>query len=358
MNHRLNKIRDALTELGVDAFITGNPANRRYLSGFTGSAGLVVITKERAVLITDFRYLETAASEAPNFTIRDRTNYSDPIVAIYDVLKEAGVANVAVESEALTLAEFDKWKQAFSGMTLVPTSGIVENLRTIKDEEEVSMIKQAIRITEAAFDHLLSIIRPGICELDIAIAFETFIRRQGAVPAFDTIVASGTRGALPHGKATEKRIAAGEMVTLDIGVCYGGYCSDITRTIAVGHPSDQMRDIYEVVLRAQQTAIQQLKPGMTAQELDSVSRAVIAQAGYAQYTHRASGHSFGLNVHERPNLSISDTSVIEEGMVLTIEPGIYLKDIGGVRIEDNVLVTTNGCERLTSTNAELIILPV
>ncbi|GIO08044.1 putative peptidase YqhT [Brevibacillus reuszeri] len=358
MNHRLKKIRDVLQELGVDAFITGNPANRSYLSGFSGSAGLVIITMDDAVLITDFRYLETAVQEAPHFTIRDRTNYSDPIVAIYDVLKEAKVTKIAIEEEALTIAEYAKWKLVFSGMTLVPTSGIVENLRMNKDEEEVKTIKQAIRITEDAFDHVLSFVRPGIRELDIAIELETFIRKQGAVSAFEMIVASGTRGALPHGKASEKTIAAGEMVTLDFGVNFNGYCSDITRTIAVGNPSDQMRKIYEVVLRAQQTAIQQLKPGMTAQELDSISREVIAQAGYAKYTHRASGHSFGLEVHERPNLSISDKRVIEEGMVLTIEPGIYMRDVGGVRIEDNVFVTKNGCERLTNTNTELIILPI
>ncbi|MGG1664600.1 M24 family metallopeptidase [Brevibacillus sp. NRS-1366] len=356
MSNRLKKIRNSLSNLGVDAFITGNKANRRYLSGFTGSAGHVIISMDQAALITDFRYLLPAAKEAPDFTIVH--NHRDPITAIYEFVRKIGVTKIAIEEEWISLAEYKRWKSAFSGIMLVPTSGIVESLRKIKDEDELDKIKKAINITEGAFAHILGFIQPGVREIDVAVELETFIRGHGAVFAFETIVASGTRGALPHGSATSKCIEAGEMVTLDFGVFFEGYCSDLTRTIAVGEPSEQMREIYEVVRLAQQIAIRQLRPGMTAQQLDLFSREVIEKAGYAEHTHKASGHSIGLDVHEAPIICTSDVGVIEKGMVLTIEPGIYMKGVGGVRIEDDVLVTDNGCETLTNSPNELLILPV
>lgn len=356
MSNRLKKIRNSLGDLEVEAFITGNEANRRYLSGFTGSAGHVIISMDQAALITDFRYLSPAATEATDFTIVN--NHRDPITAIYEFVRKIGVTKIAIEEEWTSLAEYNRWKTTFSGITIVPTSGIVEGLRKIKDEDELDRIKKAIHITEEAFAHILGFIQPGVREIDVAIELETFIRSHGAVSAFETIVASGTRGALPHGSATGKPINAGEMVTLDFGVFFEGYCSDLTRTIAVGEPSQQMRHMYQVVRLAQQTAIRQLRPGMTAQQLDAVSREVIELAGYAKHTHKASGHSIGLDVHEAPIICTSDVGVIEKGMVLTIEPGIYMEGVGGVRIEDNVLVTENGCEILTNSPNELLILPV
>jgi Xaa-Pro aminopeptidase len=357
MSKKLKQLRNALAEQGVDALITENRENRRYISGFTGSTGWVIVTADAAVLVTDFRYIDQASAEAPLFTIVN--NERKPVEAIAGQLKSLGVKRLAFEKNHISVGVYEAWKEAFAGVELVPTSGLIEELRMYKDEAEMKIIREAVRIADAAFTHILSYIRPGVRELDVAMELEFFMRREGAsASAFDIIVASGVRGALPHGRASEKVIQAGEMVTLDFGAHYQGYNSDITRTVSVGEPDPKMKEIYDIVLQAQLNGVKHIRPGLTGKEADALTRDIIAAAGYGPAYGHSTGHGLGLEVHELPNLSAASSVVLKPGMLVTVEPGIYLSDLGGVRIEDDVWITETGCEILTQSTKELLILPV
>lgn len=354
---RLQRLREAMAQQEVDALITEHPQNRFYISGFTGSTGWAIVTMEDAVFVTDFRYIDQAAAEAPLFTVVN--NERKALEAIGQQLKKLGVKRLAVEKNHISLGTFEAWKEAFASTELVATSGLIENLRLYKDAAELAIVKQAVKIADDAFTHILNYIRPGVREIDVALELEFFMRKQGATAnAFDTIVASGVRGALPHGRASEKVIQAGEMVTLDYGALYQGYNSDITRTVSVGEPKEQMREIYDIVLRAQLNGVSKLKPGMTGKEADALTRDIIASAGHGEHYGHSTGHGLGLEVHELPNLSAASDMVLKPGMLVTVEPGIYISDLGGVRIEDDVFITEEGCEILTQSTKELLILPV
>lgn len=356
MSQRIEKLRKSLADQGVDAIITESPENRRYISGFTGSTGWAIVSAEHAVFVTDFRYVDQAKAQCSGFTVVN--NERKAIEAIYQQLKAIGVKKLAFEKQ-LSYAAYEAWKEAFSGIELVPTSNLIEQLRLFKDEAELATIRQAVKIADDAFSHILSFIKPGVREVDVAMELEFFMRKQGAASSsFDMIVASGERSALPHGRASEKVIQAGDMVTLDFGALYNGYVSDITRTVAVGQPDPRLKEIYDIVLRAQLNGVEKLKPGMTGKEADALTRDVIAEAGYAEHYGHGTGHGIGLEVHEGPSLSTASVNVLQPGMVVTVEPGIYISGLGGVRIEDDVLITENGCEILTKSTKELIILPV
>ncbi|MED1793989.1 Xaa-Pro peptidase family protein [Brevibacillus nitrificans] len=356
MQQRLDKLREALANVGADALITEKAENRFYFSGFTGSAGWVVVTEKEAFLVTDFRYVEQAGEQAPHFTVVN--NERKAVEAIAKLLKEKGVKRLAFES-SVSFQTHQEWSKAFDGVELVATSGLLEKIRMFKDESEMAIIREAVRIAEAGFAHIQSYIRPGVREEDVALELEFFMRKQGASgSAFDMIVASGPRGALPHGRASEKIIQAGEMVTLDFGAAYKGYNSDITRTLSVGEPSAKMKEIYDIVLRAQIAGVEALKPGVTGKEADAATRDIIAAAGYGDCYGHSAGHGLGIEVHELPSLSTVSTFVLEPGMLVTMEPGIYVSGLGGVRIEDDVLITAEGHEVLNKSTKELIILPV
>lgn len=357
MQGRLEKIRAILKEQQLDAIITGKAVHRRYLSGFTGSAGLAIVSQDRAVLVTDFRYVEQAQAQAPHFTVIDHQR--EEKAAVRALLQEMGVKRLAFEKQAVSYAVYQDWQTHFTGIELVPTEGIIERLRICKDETELAAIREAVRIADEAFRHILSYLKPGVREQEIALELEYFMRRNGAeAAAFDIIVASGARGALPHGRASEKKIEAGDMVTLDFGAIYQGYVSDLTRTVAVGEPAPQLQEIYEIVRRAQAHAVAKIRSGMTGREADALAREIIAAAGYAAEFGHSTGHGLGLEVHEGPSLAASSSTVLEPGMVVTVEPGIYVSGLGGVRIEDDVLVTDSGCEILSKSTKELLILPV
>lgn len=356
MKQRLNKLREALTQVGANAFITEKQENRFYLSGFTGSTGWVIVTEKEAFLVTDFRYVEQAQEQAPDFTVVN--NERKAVEAIARLLQEKGIKRLAFES-SISFGTYQEWSKAFDGVELVPTSGVLEKIRMFKDESEMVIIREAVGIAEAAFAHIQGYIRPGVREVDVALELEYFMRKQGATGSgFDIIVASGVRGALPHGRASEKVIQAGEMVTLDFGAAYKGYNSDITRTVAVGEPSAKMKEIYDIVLRAQLAGLEALKPGVTAKAADAATRDVIAAAGYGEAYGHSAGHGLGIEVHELPGLSTVSTFVLEPGMLVTMEPGIYITGVGGVRIEDDVLITADGHENLNKSTKELLILPV
>lgn len=357
MNHRLAKLRAKLHENGLDAILTDNPVNRRYISGFTGSAGLILVTNSHAYLLTDFRYVDQAEAQAPAFTVINHNRQEK--AKLLELFQSHGVKRVGFEQNHVSFAKYMDWKEAFRDVELVPTQGIFEGLRLYKDEEELSVMREAIRIADEAFTHILSYIRPGVREVDVALELEFFMKKQGAdAVAFDIIVASGERGALPHGRASEKVIQAGELVTMDFGCLYKGYNSDLTRTVAVGEPSPDLKRIYDIVLRAQLNGVEKIKSGMTGKEADALTRDIIAAEGYGDAFGHSTGHGLGMEVHEAPALAASSETVLQPGMVVTVEPGIYISKMGGVRIEDDVLITENGCEILTKSTKELLILPV
>lgn len=352
---KLTNLRKALSEEALEAILITSPINRRYLTNFTGTAGVAIISEEKAIFITDFRYTEQAEEQIANFEIVEHTGPLNE--EIHNQLKQHNIQRLGFEQSHVTFAEYTSFKKQFDGIELVPVSNIVENLRIIKSNEEINIMKKAAEIADQAFEHILSYIKPGVKEIDIANELEFYMRKLGATSSsFDIIVASGHRSALPHGVASEKEINSGELVTMDFGALYEGYCSDITRTVAVGEINDQLREIYDVVLKAQELGVEGIKPGMTGIEADALTRDYITEKGYGKYFGHSTGHGLGMEVHEAPGLSFRSETALLPGMVVTVEPGIYIPDLGGCRIEDDIVITDTGNKRLTKSDKELIIL--
>lgn len=355
MQQRVNKLRKQIEEQPFDGMLILKPENRRYLSGFTGSSGYLLITGQEAVLITDFRYTEQAKGQAPHFRVVEHGSSAPD--AIRAELESAGVKRLAFETDHLTYALYAAYNEKFAPVELIPTEGIVEKIRAVKDEQEIATIRQACAIADAAFSHILGFLKPGISERDVALELEFFMRRQGAKSSsFDIIVASGTRSSLPHGVASDKILQQGDFVKLDFGALYDGYCSDITRTVVLGEPNEQQKQIYNIVLEAQLRALDHLKPGMSGKEADALARDLIREKGYGDQFGHTLGHGLGLYIHEAPRLSALSDDRLEPGMVVTVEPGIYIPGFGGVRIEDDVVITESGIDILTRSTKELVIL--
>ncbi|HEY4622272.1 MAG TPA: Xaa-Pro peptidase family protein [Solibacillus sp.] len=351
---KLAKLRQALIDNQVDAILITNEYNRRYMTGFTGTAGVAIVSQNDAVFITDFRYTEQAAEQVKDFRIEQHKG------TIYEeVAKQAaamGVKTLGFEQDAMQYGTYEVYKAAIKA-DFVPLSGVIEKIRLIKSQEEINIIKVACEIADNAFTHILNFIKPGITELDVSNELEFFMRKQGATSSsFDIIVASGLRSALPHGVATDKIIETGDFVTLDFGAYYNGYISDITRTVAVGQPSDQLVEIYNAVLESQLLALEKVGPGMTGAQADAVSRDYLKTKGLGEAFGHSLGHGIGLEVHEGPGLNFRSQIVLEPNMVVTIEPGAYIPGVGGVRIEDDILITETGNEVLNHSDKQLIIL--
>ncbi len=355
MEQRITRLRQQMAEKGIEAMLISHPVNRCYITGFTGSAGLVLITAEEAVLITDFRYVTQVKEQAPHVTLSEHKGQVFSTVA--EECKKLGIKSLAFEQDHLTYAQHKQLEEALAGIPTHPVSGLVEQLRMIKDEEELKIIRQAARIADRTFEEIIKEIKPGMRENEVAMRLEFLMREMGASSSsFDIIVASGKRSALPHGTASDKVLERGDLVTLDFGAFYKGYASDITRTLMLGKPDEKQKEIYDIVLEAGKLAINSIRPGITGREADAVARDYIARHGYQDYFGHGTGHGLGLEVHESPRLSVQGDTRLAPGMVVTVEPGIYLPDFGGVRIEDDVLVTGSGCEVLTHCTKELIII--
>lgn len=351
----LKRLRSSIEEQGLDGLLITSDRNRRYITGFTGTAGVVLVTADEAFFITDFRYTEQAANETTGFAI---VEHKTPIhEEVANQAKELGLKKLGFEKQHVTYSVFEQYQSVLEA-EFVPTSSIIEKLRLIKTDDEIKILKEATKIADAAFEHILSYIKPGVKEIDVSNELEFFMRKQGATSSsFDIIVASGYRSALPHGVASEKEIQSGELVTLDFGALYKGYCSDITRTVAVGEISDELKKIYDTVLQAQLRGMDGIKAGITGKEADDLTRDYIKEQGYGQYFGHSTGHGIGLDVHEGPGLSFrNDKQKLEPGMVVTVEPGIYVPNVGGCRIEDDTVVTETGNERLSHSSKELITL--
>lgn len=346
MQRRLEKFRSLLNEKGRAAALIMRPENRMYLSGFTGSAGYLFISRDKAFLLTDSRYTEQAREQAPYFTVVEHAvKWEDKLG---EFVREAGVGEVVFEKDYVTYAQYQNLRDKLDTVGWIPEEGLVEKLRIIKDEQELTLLRQAVAMADQGYEHILGFIKPGRTEVEVAVELEFFLRRAGAEKAaFDFIVASGPRSSLPHGKASAKLIQAGEQVKMDFGAVFRGYHSDITRTVFMGKADAKFKEIYHIVLEAQERAIAAVAPGKTGIEIDLVARDFITAKGYGGNFGHGLGHGVGLMIHEGPRVSSAGDEVLEPGMILTVEPGIYLPGWGGVRIEDLVLVTATGCEILT-----------
>ncbi|MBP2634170.1 MAG: pepQ 2 [Firmicutes bacterium] len=350
-DQRLIHLRKLMAEQGLDAVIVTKPENRRYFSGFSGSAGMLLISEQAQILFTDFRYIEQAKKQAPDYEIV--RHGASMFTTLAEHINKREFVRVGFESDYVTWDTHQKLIEHLSRLELRPIN--LDMLRKIKEQAELKLIQHAVQIADAAFDHILTIIRPGISELEIALQLEYQMRKLGSEkPAFDTIVASGFRGALPHGQASDKIIEAGDFVTMDFGAVYQGYHSDITRTVVAGKATNKQREIYDIVLNAQLASIAALTATKTGVEIDLIARQIIADAGYADNFGHALGHGVGLAIHEEPRLSSAYTDELAANMVVSVEPGIYLPDWGGVRIEDLVVISAAGCQVLTASNKKLI----
>jgi len=343
---RLNKLRQTLAEQSLDAILISQPENRRYLSGFTGSAGWLLISAERAVLATDFRYYEQVGREAPGFELARITDEFQKLLPA--LLADLGVRRLGFESQHVTVEQLATWSRAGEGVEWVPLQDTVETLRMVKEEGEIESLRRSVAVTDAAFGHLLGVIRPGMTEQEAAWEIEAYMRTHGASKiAFDLIVAAGPNGALPHARAGDQIIRPGDPIVVDIGCVVDGYCSDMTRTFCLGRPEARYLEVWNLVLQAQEAAEAGLRAGLSGVEADALARQVIQAAGYGEQFGHGLGHGVGLAIHERPRASRLSTDILAAGMSLTVEPGIYLPGEFGVRLEDLVIIRQEGVEVLT-----------
>jgi Xaa-Pro aminopeptidase len=347
---RLRKLRTSIAERGLDALLLSQPENLRYLSGFTGSSGWLLISGQNAILATDFRYMEQAKGESPDFEItQTKRELRDWLLGL---VSDLGWHKLGFEANFISYDGYHKLSEAIEtkqvNLELVPTTGIVEHLRSIKEPEELEFIIKAVGLTDAAFEQAMGIIRPGMTEKEAAWEIEKFLRQEGSEGTpFEIIVASGPNSALPHARPTEKIIRSGEPVLIDMGARISGYCSDFSRTLFFGKADKTLREIYNIVLKAQTTVIEGVESGMDASQADQLARSVVEQAGYGDAFGHGLGHGVGLAVHESPTLGPSSSDSLADGMVFTIEPGIYLAGQGGVRIEDMVVLKNGKAQVLT-----------
>lgn len=354
MIKRMDKLRALMQKETIDGYLVTSPANLRYLTNFTGTAGLAVITLDKAFFLTDFRYTEQASEQVQAMTIIQ--HQGDVVSEIVKLVESEGISALGFEDAFLTYSEYSVFEEVIDA-ELAPASGLIESLREQKDDGEIAIIEKACAIADEGFDHVLKMIRPGMTEIEVANQLDFYMRSLGATgTSFDTIVASGLRSALPHGVASEKMIEQGDLITLDFGCVYQGYVSDITRTFAIGDPGQQLKDIYQVVLAAQQKVLEVAQAGVTGAQLDAVARDVITDAGYGEAFGHSTGHGIGMEIHEGPNISRSNDAPLKVGNVVTDEPGIYLAGLGGVRIEDDLVILAEGNRVLTQSPKELIIL--
>lgn len=345
----MQNVRDWLLDSEAEALLVSSGYNRRYLSGFTGSSGWLLISAAAALLFTDSRYTEQAGKQARDFTVVPQAGPFAPL--LLDLCKQHGIGRLAYESDHVTVAAHESYREVLDDVELIGSQGVVENLRVAKDADEVAALRRAITIADNALDELLKWLRPGVTEKDVAWRLEVLMREAGAEAlSFPSIVAAGPNGAMPHHRPGNDTIPRDAFIVMDFGCIAGGYCSDMTRTVVLGTPSPEMQAVYRLVYEAQATAENHVRAGMTGVEADAFARDVIVAAGHADHFGHGLGHGVGLEIHEAPRLSpLAGDTPLPEGAVVSIEPGVYLPGVGGVRIEDLVLLHKDGADVLTGS---------
>lgn len=362
MDHhgRQQRLQNSLSTHRLDALLVTHPPNLRYLCGFTGSAGALLLTEKKAVFITDGRYTEQARAEvrAAQIVIARQGPLAAAAAWLASHQKKGrrGPSKIGMESEHMTVAARSRLARMLpSGFRLREAPALVEQARMVKDQDEIACLRSAVLLGASLFDRALEVIRPGVSETEVAAVMEYAARTAGAqAMSFETIIASGERSALPHGRASQALIPGQGFVVCDFGVILSGYCSDMTRTVWVGQPCAEARRMYQAVKQAQQAAVDAVKPGISVSDVDRTARKSLQKSGLAKYFTHSTGHGVGLEIHEAPRVAAGQVEVLQPGMVITIEPGVYLPGRWGVRIEDMVVVTEQGCEVLTPTSKELV----
>ncbi len=355
MTHRITALRENLANEGCGAFISLTPATNQYLAGFSGTTSAILITPDEALFLCDFRYTEQAQEQVRGYAITEVKGKLSERLA--EAVSERRLSAVGFEPQYMTVDEF-RALQANAGSVFTETPELVSSLRRRKDESEIALVRAASELAESVLVDLLPELRPGITERELAARFEYEFKMRGASgPSFDTMALFGARSSLPHGQPGDRALQEGDVVLLDFGCRREGYCSDLTRTYAFGRiPGGWFQEIHELTLAAQRQALEAVRPGVSCQEVDAAARDVISNAGHGSHFGHGLGHGVGIEIHEAPRLNPEATGVLEAGMVITIEPGVYLPGQGGVRIEDLIVVTQDGCEVLTRTQKELEIL--
>jgi Xaa-Pro aminopeptidase len=344
-----------LAEKRLDAILIAQPENRRYLSGFTGSTGWLLISQDKALIASDFRYYEQIGLECPDFELVKITSQFSEVLA--DMVKAVGANRLGFEAATVTVAQIQRWRQVTPGTRWFATFEMVEYLRAAKDEAEIKLLKEALALTDRALAHGLEHVRPGMRERELAWTLESYMRTHGAESvSFDTLVQAGPHSAMPHYSAGEGIIHEGEPLLIDMGAKVHGYCADLTRTVFVGNkPDKKFQEIYAVVLRAQEAAKKGIRAGMVGKDAHAIAQKVIDEAGYGAYFGHGLGHGVGLAIHEKPSAGRISEDILVPGSIVTVEPGIYIPGWGGVRIEDVVRVTEDGIEVLTGSPKEPVL---
>ncbi len=354
LKSRRQRLRRFFDESDLDLLLIEHQINLRYLSGFSGSEGSLLLSPEGGWFVCDSRYTVQADKEVSGVQVVEQSQRQEGIA---ELIRQAGVRRIGFEATHTTVSAHQGMMVRLPEITFVPLGQELDAIRSCKDAQELQLLADVAALASSALETVLPLVRPGMVEADLALELEFAMRRNGSEGAgFDIIVASGVRGAMPHGRASNKRIESGDLVTIDFGAVQQGYHSDETVTVAVGGASQRQQEIYQVVLDAHDRAIAAVRPSITCRELDAVARDHIREQGFGEYFGHGLGHGVGLAVHEKPVVSPRSDAVVEEGMVFTIEPGIYIPGFGGVRIEDTVAVTADGCRLLTTAPKQLQIL--
>lgn len=348
----INKLQLAKNQ----AIVLHSETNMYYISGYSGE-GIVLVANGLKAIITDFRYTEQAENQASDFTVYMVGSDRNHNAILLDLLQKNNIEEIYFEEDFLSYRAYSSLKSALGGINLIELNNVVQKIREIKDQQEIDNIKKACKITSVAFLELLPTIKAGETEKQLTARLEYIMKMKGSEGfAFDTICAAGKNGSLPHAIVSDYKVQTGDMITFDFGAKYNKYCADMTRTIAVGTPSDTMVNVYEVVKKAQQMSKDALKAGVKGNDIDSIARDYIYKNGYEGRFGHGLGHCLGIDVHENPRLSQTCAETILENMIITVEPGVYLPGVGGVRIEDTCLVTKDGNIALTEVQRDLIIL--
>ena len=355
MEKRVEALLAAMKQAGLGHMLIQKPKNIRYLTGYTGE-GCLLVSEAELVILTDFRYVEQASIQAPGVKVIRYDSAHPRLGQIRELLVAADAHKLAVEEDDVTVASYRDMLRGLSGIELTAADGLAERLRIVKDEDEIERIAQACRISCQAFDKMLGVMKPGMTEREIQLELDYTMLRLGAEGlAFNTIAAAGVNGSLPHAIPSDHVVQEGEMLTLDFGALYGGYCADMTRTVAFGKISDELKAIYDTVLEAQMASLDKIGPGVVCSEVDRTAREIIDKRYPGAFGHSL-GHGVGLDIHEQPGLNSRDQRELTPGHIVTVEPGVYLPGVGGCRIEDTVAITEEGYRNLVSAPKELICL--
>ena len=351
---KIDELKNSLPD-GADCAVISSDINRRYFTGMKSSAGTLLVFRDAAYLIVDFRYIEKAQKTVTDCDVILQGRLYEQLL---ELMKKHGAKTAAIESDTVTVSQLADMKKRLADVEIISDdrlSTVIKNMRIIKTADEIEKIKAAQLIAEKAFDEVLNFIKPGVTEKEIALTLDFYMLRNGAEAlSFDTIALSGKNTSLPHGVPSDKKVCGGEFVLMDYGAVVAGYHSDMTRTVCVGSPSEKMTEIYNIVLKAQEESLNGAKSGMEAKQLDKIARDIIASAGYGENFGHSLGHGVGMEIHEAPNASPSSDEILRENMVVTVEPGIYIPDEFGVRIEDFIVIKHENSLNLTSCNKKLI----